>query len=89
MDASKPIWPNGVNTTYQYDSLSRLLSVLHSGANDGSNYTYDAAGNRLSKQNLLTGVTENYSYDPIYELTQVVQGRVAHSTFFPLSGAFP
>ena len=66
--------PNSVNTTYQYDSLSRLLSVLHSGANDGANYTYDAAGNRLSKQNLLTGVTENYTYDLIYQLTQVMQG---------------
>jgi len=65
--------PNGVNTSYQYDSLSRLLSVLHNGANDGANYGYDAAGNRTSKQNLLSGVTSNYTYDPIYELTQVTQ----------------
>lgn len=48
--------------------------MLHAGASDGANYTYDAAGNRTSKQNLLTGVTENYSYDPLYELNQVLQG---------------
>lgn len=34
----------------------------------------DDAGNRTSKQNLLTGVTENYTYDPIYQLTKVMQG---------------
>jgi YD repeat-containing protein len=34
--------PNGVNTSYGYDTLSRLLSVLHqSGANtlDGASYS--------------------------------------------------
>ena len=66
--------PNGVNTSYQYDSLSHLLSVLHNGANDGEIYGYDAAGNRTSKQNLLNGITVNYSYDPLYQLTQVMQG---------------
>ena len=66
--------PNGVNTSYQYDALSHLLSVLHTGANDGDNYTYDAAGNRTSKQNLLNGVTENYGYDKIYQLLSVLQG---------------
>lgn len=66
--------PNGVNTTYQYDSLSHLLNVLHSNTSDGENYTYDSAGNRTSKQNLLSGTTENYSYDKLYQLTQVLQG---------------
>jgi len=66
--------PNNVSTNYQYDSLSRLLSVLHTGANDGASYGYDNSGNRTSKQNLLTGITENYSYDPVYQLTQVLQG---------------
>ena len=66
--------PNGVKSNYQYDNLSRLLSVLHGGGVDGANYTYDNAGNRTSKQNLLSGTTENYSYDALYELTQVVSG---------------
>jgi RHS repeat-associated protein len=67
--------PNGVNTN-NYDSLSRLLSVLHQASGvtiDGAVYTYDNAGNRLSKLNELNGATENYVYDPTYQLTQVQQ----------------
>jgi RHS repeat-associated protein len=41
---------------------------------DGASYTYDAAGNRASKTNYINGVTSNYGYDPLYELTQVTQG---------------
>jgi YD repeat-containing protein len=67
------------NTPYAYDSLSRLLSVLHetgvTGGGtttvDGAAYTYDNAGNRSSKTNLMSNVTENYGYDAIYQLTQV------------------
>ena len=69
--------PNGVNTSYNYDSVSHLLSVLHqAGVNtlDGASYTYDPAGNRAAKTNYLNGVTSNYAYDPLYELTQVTQG---------------
>jgi RHS repeat-associated protein len=69
--------PNGVNTSYSYDSVSHLLSVLHqAGTNvlDGASYTYDPAGNRSSKTNYLNGTTSNYTYDPLYELTQVAQG---------------
>jgi RHS repeat-associated protein len=68
--------PNGVNTSYSYDSVSHLLSVLHqAGTNilDGASYTYDPSGNRSSKTNYLNGVTEHYTYDPLYELTQVTQ----------------
>jgi RHS repeat-associated protein len=69
--------PNGVSTTYSYDPLSRLLSVLHQASGttlDGASYTYDNAGNRLSKTDLRTSVASNYSYDPIYQLLQVTQG---------------
>ena len=69
--------PNGVNTSYNYDSVSHLLSVLHQTGTttlDGASYSYDFAGNRTSKTNYLNGVTSNYGYDAIYELLQVTQG---------------
>ena len=69
--------PNGVATNYTYDNLSRLLSVLHQlsgGTIDGAVYTLDAAGNRSSKTDDLAGFTSNYTYDKIYELTQMMQG---------------
>ena len=68
--------PNGVTTNYSYDNLSRLLSVLHqvgTSTIDGAAYTYDSAGNRLTKTNELSAVTSNYTYDPLNELTQVTQ----------------
>jgi RHS repeat-associated protein len=70
--------PNSVTTNYTYENLSRLTSVLHqlSGSNiDGTSYTLDAAGNGTSKTDYLAGVTSDYTYDPIYELTQVTQGN--------------
>jgi len=69
--------PNGINTNYSYDSVSRLLSVLHQAGSttvDGASYTYDYAGNRATKTNYLNNVTEGYTYDLIYQLTQVTQG---------------
>lgn len=41
---------------------------------DGASYTLDAAGNRTAKADDLAGVTSNYTYDKVYELTQVTQG---------------
>ncbi|HET9406398.1 MAG TPA: hypothetical protein VFO39_04110 [Candidatus Sulfotelmatobacter sp.] len=76
--------PNGVNTSYAYDSVSHLLSVLHKAGNtvlDGASYTYDATGNRTSKTNDLNGVTSNYGYDPLYQLTQVTQGAVTTESY--------
>lgn len=69
--------PNSVSTLYAYDNLSRLTSVLHqlSGSTiDGAAYTLDNAGNRTAKTDERAAVTSNYSYDAIYELTQVTQG---------------
>lgn len=51
-----------------------MLHQVSGSTIDGASYTYDAAGNRTSKTNYLTGTTENYGYDPLYELTQVTQG---------------
>jgi RHS repeat-associated protein len=49
---------------------------LLSGRNtiDGDVYTLDPAGDRTAKQDDLAGVTSNYTYDKIYELTHVTQG---------------
>jgi RHS repeat-associated protein len=69
--------PNGVNTSYSYNSVSQLLSVLHQAGGatlDGAGYAYDSAGSRSSKTNYLNGITEGYGYDLIYQLTQVTQG---------------
>ncbi|MGB7229083.1 MAG: RHS repeat-associated core domain-containing protein [Candidatus Acidiferrales bacterium] len=70
--------PNSITTNYSYNQLSRLLSVLHqSGSStiDGASYTLDSVGNRTASTNQLSGVTSNYTYDKIYELTQVTQGN--------------
>ncbi len=68
--------PNSITTNYSYDNLSRLLSVLHQSGSttlDGATYTVDNAGNRTAKTDQYANVTSNYTYDPIYELTQVTQ----------------
>lgn len=47
-------------TTYQYDELNRLTRTIYPDATDVS-YTYDDAGNRLTKTT--DGDTLNYQYD--------------------------
>ena len=69
--------PNGLKSIYAYDNLSRLLSVLHQSGTttlDGAAYAVDNAGNRTSRTPQPSGTASNYTYDPIYELTQVTQG---------------
>jgi len=76
--------PNGLKSVYAYDNLSRLLSVLHQAGTstlDGASYTVDNAGNRTSKTDQLAGVTSNYTYDPIYELTQVTQATTTAESY--------
>jgi RHS repeat-associated protein len=73
---------NGHTTSYAYDQ--RLLNVLHqNGTNtlDGATYTYDAAGNRTAKTNLLNNITERYTYDPTYRLTEVTQGAMTTESY--------
>src|SRR5262249_36726806 len=76
--------PNSVNTSYSYNSLSRLLSVLHQNGTttlDGATYTYDNAGNRTGKTNKLNNITEQYTYDAIYQLKQVTQGATTTESY--------
>lgn len=76
--------PNSVTTAYQYDTVSNLLSILHTKSSttlDGAAYVYDAAGNRTSKTDKRTNVTSTFSYDPLYELTQVLQGSTTTESY--------
>ncbi|HEV3481173.1 MAG TPA: RHS repeat-associated core domain-containing protein [Candidatus Acidoferrales bacterium] len=85
---TKLVRPNGVTTNYQYDTISHLLSALHqitskSGTTtlDGATYQDDVAGNRTSRTDNRTNVTSNFSYDPIYQLTQVTQGSTTAESY--------
>jgi RHS repeat-associated protein len=67
-------YPNGVTTSYSYDTLNRLLnlSAVHvptSTQITSFSYIYDASGNRTRKQQL--DYTEDYGYDALYRLTGV------------------
>jgi len=76
--------PNSVTTTYGYDSLSRLLSVLHKAGTttiDGATYTVDNAGNRTAKTDQRTAVATSYGYDNIYQLLSATQGGAATETY--------
>lgn len=64
-------YPNGVETSYAYNSLNRLtnLSTTKSGATlAGYAYTLGPTGNRLSVTEA-GGRQVNYSYDALYRLT--------------------
>ena len=76
-------YPNGIVTSYTYDSLSRLtnLSAVRAGAAvDQWGYTYDLAGNRTSKTSL--DFTESYGYDPLYRLNAVERTGLTNRWFF-------
>jgi YD repeat-containing protein len=65
---------------YTYDAASNRAGFTdpESGSTtytiDGASYTLDSAGNRTAKVDQLAAVTSNYTYDAIYQLTQVTQG---------------
>lgn len=46
-----------------------MLHQAGASAIDGAVYTLDADGSRTAKTDELAGVTSNYTYDKIYELT--------------------
>jgi YD repeat-containing protein len=50
-------------------------------ATSSASYGLDTAGNRTSKVDRLANVTSNYTYDGIYELTQVTQGSNTTETY--------
>jgi YD repeat-containing protein len=60
------------STSYKYDARGRLWEIKSA---KGSNvrqdvkHTWDASGNLLSRQDVLTSETESFSYDLLDRLT--------------------
>jgi YD repeat-containing protein len=76
--------PNSVNTSYSYDNLSRLTSVLHQSGSttlDGAAYTVDNTGNRTSRTPQPSGTATNFGYDNIYELLSATQGGTTTESY--------
>jgi RHS repeat-associated protein len=64
--------PNGVEASYTYDGLSRLTLLQHVTISETLSqfqYTYDAAGNRLTQET--ETITNTYSYDAADRLASV------------------
>ena len=73
---SKTETKNGASaetTAYEYDAWGRLIKVTHPSGTVNA-YTYDTAGNRLSKVSSKDGIiaTNVYSYDEQNRLTETV-----------------
>jgi RHS repeat-associated protein len=75
--------PNGVTTTYGYDTLSRLLSIIATHGPDETSravYSYDSASHRMSKE---TGdYTETYGYDAAERLGSVTRSGANQRQWF-------
>jgi hypothetical protein len=89
--------PNGINTSYSYNNVSNLLSVLHEVGTttlDGASYTGacpersrgDLAGNRKTRTDKRLGTTLTYAYDNIYQLLTAKQGTTTKESY---TGACP
>ena len=68
---------NGKRVNFEYDLRGQLLAVKDAQGKDLERYTYDPAGNRLSKR--INGVTTTYTYDKANQLvTSTVNGITTH-----------
>ena len=64
---------NGKRVNFEYDLRGQLLAVKDASGKDLERYTYDPAGNRLSKT--INGVTTTYTFDKANQLvTSTVNG---------------
>jgi RHS repeat-associated protein len=74
------VFGNGIIMNKNYDAVGRTLSVIYEKDGqtlDGYEYTYDAAGNRLSKTDLaVPEQSDLYAYDDIYQLLEYAKGTV-------------
>lgn len=79
-------YPNGVTTSYDYDTMHRLMAIVSKDAKgivlDAWSYGYDAAGNRTSKTDM-NGIVESYHYDAGDRLTDANRsdGAQEHYTY--------
>ena len=74
---------NGKRVNYEYDLRGQLLAVKDASGKDLERYTYDPAGNRLSKT--INGVTTTYSYD---EANQLIRSTVnGEKTYYEYDAA--
>jgi RHS repeat-associated protein len=74
-------YPNGTSSTYSYNAPNRLLwiqTTKGATAIDAVAYTYDPAGNRLTKATPQESWT--FVYDDIYRLTQATPTGGVHQT---------
>ena len=68
---------NGIRQNFEYDKRGQLLAVRDANGRDLERYTYDPAGNRLSKT--VNGITTTYTYDEANQLkTSTVNGETTH-----------
>ena len=68
---------NGKRVNFEYDLRGQLLAVKDTSGKDLERYTYDPAGNRLSKT--INGLTTTYTYDKANQLvTSTVNGVTTH-----------
>ena len=68
---------NGKRVNFEYDLRGQLLAVKDASGKDLERYTYDPAGNRLSK--IINGLTTTYTYDKANQLvTSTVNGVITH-----------
>lgn len=72
---------NGKSTSYEYDALSQLISVMPETGKETA-YTYDNVGNRLTKSeiNASSLLTTNYEYNQADELLKITEhsGKVTN-----------
>jgi len=68
---------NGIRQNFEYDKRGQILAVKDANGRDLERYTYDPAGNRLSKT--VNGITTTYTYDEANQLkTSTVNGETTH-----------
>jgi RHS repeat-associated protein len=74
---------NGLTKTYSYDNIYQLSGVNYSDSTSCA-FSYDAAGNRLSKTE--NGVSTTYTYNNLNQLTQALENGVPTNFTYDLNG---
>lgn len=79
-------YPNGTETQYTYDDNNRLTQLINSGTenDDVYTYTYDNAGNQLTKHEVVNGTdkgTTTYEYDALSRLKKVFEPGNKETTY--------